>query len=339
MDGRVTLKDVARQAQVSVMTVSNVINGKFYHVTAETRKRVQAVVEALGYRADPAGRSLRLARRFSIGLIIVDPSPTFIADPYTTFLVAGLSNSLSRKGYGLLLQGTTLEELPQVLMLRQSLVDAICIFSSGSAHERRAAYRLVARHREPLVIFQDSCGANVKDVLAIRQDDSGGGRVLAQRLLKDGCRDFVFLTAANRWPALDARERGIRSALRKVDDASLVVVRAGSEDVESVQAALADRVEHAGLPDAVFAANDQLAIVAQSWLANHGWTVPHDVKVAGFNAFDSARFWRPKLTTIRSPAYELGELAASALLERLESGKFSRREIVLPVALHEGESA
>lgn len=338
MERRVTLKDVARRARVSVMTVSNVINGKFYHVTPETRQRVQAVIDALGYKANHAGRSLRLSRRFAIGMIIIDPSPTFIADPYTTFLVAGLSNTLSRKGYGLLLQGATPPELSQVLMLRHSLVDAVCLFSSGTRGERRGVYGQFARHREPLVIFQDRADPAIKDVLSIRQDDSAGGRQLAERLIARGSRKLVFLTGAHRWPALDARERGIRLAARG-GKAELAVVRANSEEVESIQAALAEHVRGAGLPDAILAGNDQLALVAQSWLADHGWSIPDDVKVTGFNAFDFARFARPKLTTIRSPALALGELAATALLERLETGAFSRREIVLPVALEEGESA
>lgn len=339
MDRRVTLKDVAQQARVSVMTVSNVINGKFYHVTPETRERVQAAIDALGYKANLAGRSLRLSRRFAIGLIIIDPSPTFIADPFTTFLVAGLGNALSRKGYGLLLQGTTLPELSQVLMLRHSLVDGICLFPSGTASERRSAYDQLARHREPLVVFQDRAGSAMEDVLSIRQDDGGGGKLLAERVLKRGCRKLVFLTGAHRWPALDAREKGVRSALSHADGVTYTVVRANSEDVESIQAAIAEHIAECGLPDAILAGNDQLAIVAQSWLTNQGWSIPDDVRVTGFNAFDFSRFSRPKLTTIRSPAYALGELAATALLERLENGAFGRREIVLPVAFEEGESA
>jgi LacI family transcriptional regulator len=339
MERRVTLKDVAQKARVSVMTVSNVINGKFYHVKEETRERVQAVIEDLGYKANLPGRSLRLSRRFAIGLIIVDPSPTFIADPYTTFLVAGLGNALSRKGYGLLLQGTTLEELPQVLMLRHSLVDGVCVFSSGTTHQRRAVHGQLARHREPLVVLQDTAKSGLGDVLSIRQNDTGGGKLLADRVLKRGCRKLVFLTGADRWPALDARQRGIMSAVNKTKGARCEVVRAQFEHVDGIQTALANYVEKSGPPDALLAANDQIALIAQSWLSSHGLSVPEDVKLTGFNAFNFARFARPQLTTIGSPAYALGELAAAELLERLKTGAFSRREIVLPVSLEEGESA
>jgi LacI family transcriptional regulator len=339
MNRQITLKDVAQRARVSVTTVSNVINGKFYHVTEKTRARVQGVIDDLGYKTSLPGRSLRLSRRFTIGLIVIDPSPTFIADPYTTFLVAGLSNTLSRKGYGLLLQGTTLAELPGVLMLRHSLVDGICLFPSGTARQRRAIYEKLARHREPLVIIQDAVSMAMGDVLSIRQDDAGGAALLAERLVKNGCRKLVFLTGAHRWPAFDAREKGVLAAVRKAPGVSCTVVRAGGEQVEAIEVALADHVRRFGLPDGILGGNDQLALIAQSWLANQGRKVPGEVKVTGFNAFDFARYARPRLTTIRSPAYALGELAATALLERLEKGAFAQSRIVLPVSLEEGDSA
>lgn len=338
MNRQVTLKDVAQRARVSVTTVSNVINGKFYHVTEKTRERVQGIIDDLGYKTSLPGRSLRLSRRFTIGLIVIDPSPTFIADPYTTFLVAGLSNSLSRKGYGLLLQGTTLAELSEVLMLRHSLVDGICLFPSGTARQRRAVYKTLARHREPLVIIQDGVSSMMEDVLSIRQDDTGGGALLAEHLLKSGCGKLVFLTGAHRWPALDAREKGVLAAVRKAPGASCAVVRAEEDGVDALEAALADHVRRCGFPDAILGGNDQLALIAQSWLANQGRKVPDEVKVTGFNAFDFALYARPRLTTIRSPAYALGELAATALLERLEKGAFAQNRIVLPVSFERGDS-
>jgi LacI family transcriptional regulator len=338
MTKRVTLKDVAKRAQVSVMTVSNVINGNFQHVTSDTRRKVEAAIEALRYRTNLSGRALRLSRRFTVGMIVVDPSPTFIADPFTTNLIAGLSNRLSRQGYGLLLQGTPLEELPQILMLRHSIVDGICIFCSGSRQQRRTAYSRLARPREPVIVFQDRPPLELDDALAIRQDDAAGGAMLAQRLINDGCRKFVYLTVALRWAALDAREHGIRLALRKTDSATLTTLRARSTAIESVQHVLNTYVENSGLPDALLGANDQLALSAQNWLFDRGISVPHQVKVTGFNAFDFARFARPILTTIRSPAYELGDLGANELLVRLETGSFARREIVLPVKLDIGES-
>jgi len=336
---RVTLKDVARKSGVSVMTVSNVINGKFKHVTDETRRRVEKAIATLGYRTNLAGKSLRLARRFAIGMIIVDPSPTFIADAYTTNLVAGLSNYLNRQGYGLLLQGTPLKDLAEIMMLRQSLVDGICIFCSGSLAERRKVYDELSKHNEPLIVFQDKVTPQTPSVLSLRQDDAAGGGMLADLVAGAGARRLVYLTLAHRWPALEAREKGVKSRLRRWPDANLTVLASPAADFDTVQRTLADHVAACGFPEVVLAGNDQMAMAAQSWLLDQGINVPGEVKVTGFNAFDFSRFARPTLTTIRSPAYEMGEQGGREMLARLASGSFSRNDIVLPVKLERGASA
>ena len=335
---RVTLKDVAKKSGVSVMTVSNVINGKFQHATEETRKRVEQAVSSLGYRTNLSGKSLRLARRFAVGMIIVDPSPTFIADAYTTNLVAGLSNFLNLNGYGLLLQGTPLRELSSIMMLRQSLVDGLCIFCSGTRTERRAVYEELSKHSEPLIVFQDKLDAENKSVLSIRQDDAAGGRILANMVAESGARKVVYLTLAHPWPALEARERGIRSGIRRWPATSLTVLQAPNGDFESVQVTLASYIARHGVPDAVLAGNDQIAIAAQCWLLDQGIRIPEDIKVTGFNAFDFARYARPTLTTMKSPAYEMGELGGREILARMEKGRFLRRDIVMPVRLQRGNS-
>ena len=321
------------------MTVSNVINGKFRHVTGETRQKVEEAVKALGYRTNLAGKSLRLARRFVVGMIIVDPSPTFIADAYTTNLVAGLSNYLSHQGYGLLLQGTTYKALPDIMMLRQSLVDGLCVFCSGTVAERRSVYAQLSKHNEPVVVFQDKVANSDLNALSVRQDDFAGGAILAELVASAGATKVTYLNLAHRWPALDARERGIRSGLRRWPKSELTVVAASAADFDSVQAALATHVGAHGIPDAVLAGNDQMAIAAQSWFLDQGVNVPDRVKITGFNAFDFSRFVRPILTTVRSPAYEIGERGGREILARIASGKFPARDIILPVTLQRGDSA
>jgi transcriptional regulator with XRE-family HTH domain len=98
---RVTLTDIAAAAHVSVTTASNVANGRLELMSAPTRDRVEAVMRELNYRPDEGARSLRLAQRRAIGLIIVDDSPRFLADPMNTNILAGFSNYLSVNGEAL----------------------------------------------------------------------------------------------------------------------------------------------------------------------------------------------------------------------------------------------
>lgn len=336
---KVTIKEVARQAGVSPMTVSNVINGKFARVGEETREKVQSAIAKLGYRLGSAGRSLRLSRQFLIEMVIVDPSPTFVADPFTTSILAGLSNCLNRRDYGLTIRGTTYERLMQGDALGSRQTDGVCVIASGPRKQRNRIYRHLADQHDPVVIFQDEVPADVADALSLMQDDAGGGALLAQHLLERGCRRFAWVTEVSRWPAFERREAAVRKTLQSSRSrASLEAVTAQADGFEAVQAAIAQYVRAGGAPDAFLCGNDQIGIAVLDWLADNSYDIPRKVRVTGFNAFDFWRYSRLPLTTIESPAYALGETGGNLLIERLQAGKFPMREKILPVSLRLGGS-
>jgi LacI family transcriptional regulator len=337
---RATLREVAREAGVSVMTVSNVINGKHHLMSGETRQTVCAAIDKLGYRPHSRARSLRLAHDFSIGMLIVDPSPSFLTDAFTTHVVAGLSNYLNQRGYALLIQGVAPEAVKETPMLRQRRTDAICLMASGDAATRRAIYRILEAARQPAVVLQEEVPDSLGDAISVRQDDRGGGAMLARHVLAQGCRRLVYFKEAHPWPALENRERGICSAVAEFDgDASAASLSCKNAGILEAQGAFAAYAEASGLPDAVLAGNDQIGIAVLKWLAERDIAVPDRVRVTGFNAFDFWRFATPTLTTVRSPAYALGETAASNLVERLKVGHFLQRDVILAVALEPGGSA
>lgn len=98
-------------------------------------------------------------------------------------------------------------------------------------------------------------------------------------------------------------------------------------------------MERNGLPDAFVGANDQMAIGALNWALDNNLRVPQDTRVAGFNGFGFADFVRPLLTTVRSPAYDMGRVGAEQLLKRLAGDEFDSAQITLPVELRPGKSA
>src|SRR5262249_11173295 len=112
---RITMRDVAEHAGVSLMTVSNFLTGRAVPMKKETRDKVAAAVENLNYRPHYSGRSLRRSQHLSIGLLIVDFSKTYLADAFTTYLVAGLSNYLSEHGYRLIMQGLQPSQFEEAL--------------------------------------------------------------------------------------------------------------------------------------------------------------------------------------------------------------------------------
>lgn len=334
---RATIKDVARAANVSPMTVSNVLNGRTQFVGAATRKRVEREIERLGYRRSTHARNLRVAEQHSIGMVIIDESPTFLTDFFTCEVVSGLANVLNSADYTLTIQGMALAALERSMILRNYDVAGFCAMIAGPAADRDAVVNRLAQIDQPLVVFQQELAQELQDVCAIRQDDRGGGRLIGDHLLARRVRSIVMITPRQIWPAVDNRVAGLRDSIAAAGDGTRFdVIRANSESFADVQAALAAYLEDAPLPDAVVGANDPIAIAAMLLLNDRGVKVPDQVRVVGFNGFEAHRYSRPQLTTVRSPAYALGERAGHAMLERLREGSFAQTELLLPVVFEQG---
>jgi LacI family transcriptional regulator len=222
--------------------------------------------------------------------------------------------------------------------LRHHRTDAICLMVSGDTATRRAIYRILEAAHQPAVILQEEVPDFLGDAISVRQDDRGGGAMLARHVLAQGCRRIVYLKEAHSWPALENRERGVYAAVAEVNGTA-VSLSCETAGIIDAQATFAAYVEEHGLPDAVLAGNDQIGIAVLKSLAEQRIAVPDQIRVTGFNAFDLWQFATPTLTTMRSPAYPFGETAAANLLQRLQVGHFLQRDVILAVALEPGGSA
>ena len=337
--GRATLRDVAEASGVSPMTVSNLMNGRVGSMRPETRLRIEAQIEKLGYRPHTMARSLRLSKRLSIGMVIVDDMPNYLADPFITHVVSGLGNHLNANGYGLLLQGHSAAAFRGSPMVRDIRTDAICVMLSGSDAIRRGVVETLLGLGQPIVLFQETLKFPAVDLCSIRQDDRGGGRMLGQVALDGGAKRLAMLVPELYWPAIGERIKGIREAIRQQKNgAELRIVTCGDGEFRGTQAALAQDLDTHGLPDAILAGNDQMGISAMKLLAARGIRIPDQVILTGFNAFEFWQYTDPVLTTVRSPAYEIGARGGSEILKRLAEGSFTQTDIVYPVTLQRGGS-
>lgn len=334
---RTTLMEIAKAANVSATTVSNVVNGRLDLMSDDTRKRVEAVIQERNYRPNEGARNLRLSQRRAVGLIVIHDSPTFLADPMITNIVAGMSNYLGVNGYGLLLTGSRNAAVDGAQMLRRDQTDAICVIPSGSEGERRILYNLLADTGQPILIFQDKAPDFLSDALSVRQDDFSAGQLIGERLIERGARRLAFLTPTQSWPAMASRQAGLEQVAAAAG-AELQIVTAVSERLEDTQIAMGRHIDRMGLPDVFVGGNDQMAIAALTWALDRNLSVPRDIRIAGFNGFDFSSYVRPTLTTVKSQAYEMGKQGAAALLARLNGGKFAQSELVFPVELRAGAS-
>jgi LacI family transcriptional regulator len=333
---RATLSDVAREAGVSVMTVSNFVRAK--PVRIETRKRVEAAIGRLNYRPNVSARSLRLSEEYSVGIVIADSDPAFLNDPFISRLVSGLSNYLSTLDYTLDIQGVEPERFQNATILSKVGNAALCAILCGPKALRKQHFANLHRLGQPIVVFQEGFQSPTPNVVVVRQDDLSGGKQLGRYLLTKGLRSAIFVRPALEWCAVEQREKGLRTILTKPGSAiGVKTLIAPSEHFEDVQSVIKDYLKKSK-PDAIVAATDSMAVAALKACELSGIRVPQDVIIAGFNGFDVWRYTSPTITTVMSPAYEMGRYAGELLIQRLKSGSFSKRSVVLPVRLQIGES-
>ncbi len=333
----VTIKDVAREAGVSAMSVSNVLNGRG-RISETTAKHIREVVDRLGYRPSVAARRLRLSQQWTIGMLIVVEDPDFLSDPFITAQVTGLTNYLTANSYSLILRGMKPSDFRTTGLFQDIEADGMVAILSGEQVQRDWFVSELATLRVPLVLMQEQRLPDAMDCAVIRQDDFDGGRQIGRHLIAKGVRECWMLIPQVEWAAMQSRLAGAASVFAEAGLAGPRVVRCGDESFDVTYEATLEALRQGPIPDAIIGGNDQMAIAAMKACLASGIRIPDDVQVTGFNAFEIWRYVEPVLTTVRSAAHALGERAAAELIARLQDGQFRKREILLPVDFQPGKS-
>lgn len=334
---RPRLSDVARRAGVSAMTVSNVINGRFRQMSPKTRHAVEKAIRDLGYRPHAAGRSLRLDEALNVGMLVVDEAPSFLSDPFTAHLIAGMTNYLSSRGYGVVVQGVKPDEFERSMFIRKFATDGLCILMSGPPEQYSERVRAVASLGQPTVLFETKVKEDYDNVCSIAQDNFGGGKKIAEHLLECGVSRVLLVLPRLSWPAILERRRGVEAVFRTNRGVDLDFVLC-DEDLASTQAAIVQKLDAGFTPDAIIGGNDQMAIAAMNLVRRRGMRVPDDIMITGFNAFEFRSYADPLLTSVVSPVQQMGSKAAEELIRRIKTGSFSSKDIVFPAQLILGTS-
>ncbi len=326
-----TINDVAAHAKVSASTVSHVINGTRF-VEPETKHRVQAAIEALGYRPNSLARSLRRRQTSTIGLLVPDNSNPFFADVARVIEDAGFA-----EGYSVILCNSDLSEVKQaayidVLLSKQ--VDGVLLISSGS---RSGPVQQILEANVPVVVVDRDLGDLPVDQVLV--DNHQGGWLAGQYLVKLGHRRIGCLAGPDAITPSAGRIEGFRHALRQAgSELRPEAVVHGDGRYEGGAAAMHELLQRDLGLTAVFAFNDLMAIGALSTLRRARIRVPEDLSIIGFDNIFHAPAMIPALTTIAQPIAELGQVSVRLLLERIKQHDVPTSRIILPTTLVERES-
>jgi LacI family transcriptional regulator len=334
-----TIRDVAQQARVSPMSVSNFINGRLHLMREATRLRIEEAIESLGYRPSAQARGFRQGKDYSVGMIVVDPSPNFLVEPFIGHVVTGLSTELAAQGYACLLQGMRDCRLDDETLQNFARSDALCLFPSGPAPLRKRLSTQLSKLGIPLVLIEENQPLAEQDIAFVRQDDAAGATMLLRHVLDLGARTFLYVAPQPTWPSNVARETTYRSLLRdEAGHTNFSMLTCGFGNFSEVQEAIEAWLDGGGRCDVILGNNDHIGIAILKTLAARGIRVPDDIMVTGFGAFELWNYSSPLLTTVASPAHKIGQRAARALLDRLGQGSFSQREWILPMSFRAGGS-
>lgn len=307
MPQRITMADVAREAGVSLMTVSRVVNNKG-EISEVTRLRVQEVIDRLGYRPSDIARGLATDRTGTVGLVVLDN-----ANPFFSELARGVEHVAYAEGYNVFLCNTeedTEREKAVLRSLEEKRVDGLILCSSRL--DDASLKTSLSRHPAAVLInrWLDS-----NEYSVIMTDDEKGARLVMEHLIQSGHSMIGFIAGPHSSYSGQQRAKGYCAALTAAglpyrpewQRSCRPVVEAGRE---TARALLAEFPEITAL----FCYNDLTGVGALQACADLGRAVPNSVAVTGFDDVPLAALVTPALTTCRVPMYEMGRQAMQLLL-------------------------
>ena len=306
----VSIKDIARSANVSHSTVSRALNNS-PRVKSETVEKIRQIAEESGYRGSAIARSLATRRTRTIGVVV-----TTIADLFAAGVVSGIETVAGDHGYSVFLANSNADperEMRVVRTFEERRVDGIIVTASrvGALH-----LPLLSRMNVPIVLLNNQHPSQFAHSVMI--ENLSASYEATRYLVELGHRRIAYIGDRNGRTSDTERFGGYRQAL---DSGHLAfqpeLVLYGSGTPESGMEAMAAFLRLPDRPTAVFCYDDMTALGAMRQIRDAGLRVPRDVSVIGFDDLSIVRFTEPPLTTVRQPMSEMGRLAMEAMLDLL----------------------
>lgn len=312
----VTIKDIARALGLSTSTVSRALRDS-YEISTETKKIVLEYAEKINYQPNPIALSLKERKSKSIGVIVGE-----IANSFFSQIINGIESIANEKGYNVIISQSHeryARELGSLQYLTSRSIDGLLVsVSSETMHSD--ALRSVHEKGMPIVFF-DRIIDDI-DTHKVIVNNFEGAYQATQHLIACGYRRIGILCNASQLYIAKERLAGYEAALREhgiqVDDSLIRYCAHGGMLLEELEQSMHDWFTGV-LPDAVFASSDKLTIGCLRTLRKHRISIPADIGLIGFSNGELTDLLDPPLSVVRQPAFEMGQLAMSRLLQLVES--------------------
>jgi DNA-binding LacI/PurR family transcriptional regulator len=332
-----TQKELAKLAGVSAGTVSNVISGTT-GVSERSRQKVLDAIRVLNYQPNLIARSLKTNKTNTLGIVVPD-----IAIPFFPKIIRGAESAARERGYFLLVldsESSHAREVDMIALLRAQRVEGILLVAAGG--EKLSAERFESLTTGSPVVCLDRLPENL-DVDSVCVDDCGGAEMAIAHLMSLGHTDIAVITGPLTLQNEQERLRGYRQALQK---AGLPVQRSliwkGSFEQEQVaRACQSGFLRLSGRPTALFATNGVTGLAALRSLYSVGLSTPNDFAFVTFDELTAEEFFRPGITSVVQPTFDIGYSAVEVLLRRIEKATSGNplEKVRLPATLVVRESS
>jgi DNA-binding LacI/PurR family transcriptional regulator len=329
----ITMADVARQAGVSVVTVSRVLNDHEY-VSEETKLHVTEIIQRLGYKPNAMARSLVSHQTKSVGLVTTDLSDFFFAQT-----ISGAESEASREDYFCLLGSTegVADKEPQYIRLFQERhIDGLFFVRPSTDIFDNRTLALLAGE---LPIVTVSYHLPLDNVYVVDVDNVSGGRQATEHLIELGHRRIAMITGPQEYRSVRDRILGFEMAMQAANipiDESLIIE--SSWHYQGGYHAMQRLLERGLNFTALFAQSDEIAIGVFGALRDAGFQSPDDISIVGYNNNPVTEYLNPSLTTIDQPMRQIGELGMRLLIEAIRGGHPAKEHLLSPSLIIRGST-
>jgi len=325
MSRRIILKDVAKEAGVSVGVVSRVLNNSGYF-SEETKSKVLKAVKKLNYKPDAIARSLKTKQTKAIGVIISDVVTFFF-----TTLVRGIEDVASQNGHSVILCDTdenAVKEREYLLALYERNVDGLIISPTPG---NQSYLKKLARGGIPLVLVDRKIrGLRIPTVVV---DNEAGAYEAINYLINLGHRRIGIITGLKGVTTTEERLAGYKRALKEHHlSLELELIKEGDDRIDKARESTQDFLKMKNPPTALFASSEPMISGALQVLKEKEIKIPEEISLVGFDDPAWASFTEPPLTTVRQPSYSMGVLACQALLKEIKKNphtKIREKNVIL----------
>ncbi|MDF2815109.1 MAG: LacI family transcriptional regulator [Paenibacillus sp.] len=329
-----TIKDVAREANVSIATVSRVINGKD-KVKKETREKIQRAIANLNYTPDQTARSMIVKKTRTIGMIV-----PLLTNEYWAALAEMIQSALLKRGYTLIIGTSHDEPYSSLTAFLERRVDGLIIGGLFNLDEAEQALGMFREQGIPMVSFD----SRVALVTSVNGDNLSSAMEATEHLIGLGHRCIAYIGSVS--TSLE-RELGYRNAmlLNRIEVDEEIVISGRTASVHNFSQygyqCVKQLMESGRAFTALFCSNDLIAIGAIKAFEEYGIEVPRDKAVVGFDDISLASLYRPALTTIKQPIEDMVEAVVDLIFEQIENPDkiFAHKKVTFPMKLIIRESS